>query len=197
MTEVRRPSQSSSGSTQPEAGNPAHAPNEAELRALYEAELSYVWQSLRRLGVREKDLDDLVHDVFITAFRRHGDYDPSRPIRPWLFGICYRLASDFRRRAYHTRELGVDAPEVPDDVPSADATLASEQDRQLLLRALEALDDGKRAVFVMHELNEHTMPEIAQTLGIPLNTAYSRLRLARAELATVVKRLIAQRGDDP
>ncbi|MGQ0506918.1 MAG: RNA polymerase sigma factor [Myxococcaceae bacterium] len=167
---------------------------EAEFRAVYEAELSYVWQSLRRLGVREKDLEDLAHDVFITAYRKWAAYDPARPLRPWLFGICYRLASDFRRRAHHTRELGVEAPEVADGVPGADDSLSAEEDRQLLLRALEALDEGKRAVFVMHELNGHTMPEIAETLTIPLNTAYSRLRLARGEVTRSVKALVQQRG---
>jgi RNA polymerase sigma-70 factor (ECF subfamily) len=195
VTDLRRPAQSNSGSKTSEAGGPAPASTDAEFRAVYEAEFSYVWQSLRRLGVREKDLEDLAHDVFITAFRRRADYDPTRPLRPWLFGICYRQASDFRRRAYHSRELGVDAPEISDGERGADDAIASEQDRQLLLRALESLDDGKRVVFVMHELNEHTMPEIAETLGIPLNSAYSRLRLARGELGTVVKRLLAQRGD--
>ncbi len=193
MTELRSPAQFPSGRSKPR--DPARLSTEAEFRATYEAEFSYVWQSLRRMGAKERDLEDLAHDVFVTAYRRRADYDPTRPIRPWLFGICYRLASDFRRRAYHSRELEVDAPEVSDGLPTPDDALATQQDRKLLLEALDSLDDAKRAVFVMHELNEHTMPEIAETLGIPLNTAYSRLRLARGEMGAVVKRLLAKRGD--
>src|SRR6266849_1516490 len=71
--------------------------------AIYGAEFPYVWHSLRRLGVQGRDLEDLTHDVFATAFRRRADYDPSRPMRPWLFGIAFRVASEFRRRAHTAR----------------------------------------------------------------------------------------------
>lgn len=170
----------------------AQAGTVADFQAIYAAELGYVWNTLRRCGVPDRHLEDLAHDVFVVVYRRLDDYDRSRPLRPWLFGIAFRVASDFRRKASHGREVPSDLPPPAD--PSDDPEdQASAQDRQrLLLRALDALDDDKRAVLVMHELDGHAMPEIAEALSVPLNTAYSRLRLARKELAAAVRRLSAR-----
>jgi RNA polymerase sigma-70 factor, ECF subfamily len=177
-------------------GPDAAPPTPAEFTSLYRAQIGYVWSSLRRLGVRDADLEDVAHDVLATAYRRWSDYDPTRPLRPWLFGIAYRVASDFRRRAHHLREVFEDEPtDIADDAEGMDVRLSGDQDRVLLQQAIDCIDEGRRAVFVMHELNGHTMPEIADALGIPLNTAYSRLRLARADLTAAVKRLRTQRGD--
>jgi RNA polymerase sigma-70 factor (ECF subfamily) len=155
---------------------------------VFEAEFSYVSHTLRRLGVREADLEDVAHDVFITVHRLLPQYDPMRPIRPWLFGVAFRVASDYRRLARHTREI----PEPPAGEPVdgallADEQLAAEQARRLVIEALGELDLDRRAVLVMHDIDGHAMPEIAQALSIPLNTAYSRLRLARVELKAAVQ----------
>jgi RNA polymerase sigma-70 factor (ECF subfamily) len=173
-------------------------PGVPDFRALYDSEFGYIWNSLRRLGVPEKDLEDLAHDTFMTAHRRLSTYDPARPIRPWLFGIAFRLASDFRRQARHQYELSSSEEEGNDDRPD-DARLPDElaeasQARRQVLEALETLDIDRRAVFVMYELDGHPVPEIASALGIPLNTAYSRLRLARQDFAASVRRLQAKRG---
>ena len=80
--------------------------------ARYEAEFDYVWNSLRRLGAQPKDLEDLVHDTFMTAYRRSDTYERSRPLKPWLFGIAYRVFSDFRKRVHHSREVFDDALDV-------------------------------------------------------------------------------------
>ena len=189
---MRSPQSTAGSVSSPDAGEPASA---KRFREIYEAEFSYVWHSLRRMGVRGGDLEDLAHDVFVTAYRRHPDYDPTRPIRPWLFGIAFRTVADFRRRAHHSREVLEDEPtDVADGALGADDRIAAQQDKKLLMDALDTLDDGKRAVFVMHELNGHSAPEIALALDLPLNTAYSRLRLARAEVSIAVKRLVLQRG---
>jgi RNA polymerase sigma-70 factor (ECF subfamily) len=163
-----------------------------EFRDLYEAEFGYVWSSLRRLGVLEKDIEDLAHDVFITAYRRLGAFDRGRPMRPWLFGICFRLASDFRRRAHHQHEVAEDGQDVADGGRLPDDEVAARQARDQVLRALESLDLDRRAVFVMHEIDGVAVPQIAEALEVPLNTAYSRLRLARQDFATAVRRLAAQ-----
>ncbi len=163
-------------------------------RAVFDAEAGYVWNSLRRLGVREHDLEDLSHEVFMAVHVRLGDYDPTRPLRPWLFGIAFRAASDYRRRAHHHREVIDSEIEHADRTPGADEQLATEQARRLLLDALDTLDMDRRAVVVMHDLDGCPVPEVAGVLGIPLNTAYSRLRLGREQLAAAAQRLRAKRG---
>lgn len=163
---------------------------------IFQTECSYVWNTLRRLGVHERDLEDVAHDVFVAVHRRLDTFDPTRPLKPWLFGIAFRVASDYRRLARHRRELMDDTFEAVDQTPAVDERIATEQARRLVLEALEALDLDKRAVFVMLELDGHAMPAIAVALGIPVNTAYSRLRLGRETFAAAVKRikLRADRG---
>ncbi len=175
---------------------PEPSPATVDFETLYRAEFTYVWHTLRRLGVRERDLEDLAHDVFVVVHRRLGDYDPSRPLKPWLFGIAFRVASGDRRRARYHAEVAGTVVDVAADVPGADDQLAARQDRQLVLDALEALDLDRRAVFVMHDIDGHAAPEIAAAVGVPLNTVYSRLRLAREKFAAAVRRLHA-RGRRP
>ena len=160
-------------------------------RAIYEAEFDYVWESLRRLGVRRSDLEDVAHDVFVTVYRKLGDYDSFRPIRPWLFGIAFRVASDYRRSSRVQREVFDSELETKDPAPIADEQLASTEAHRLVMAALETINLDQRAVFILHELDGQTIPEIASALRAPLNTIYSRLRLARKAFATAAARLSA------
>jgi RNA polymerase sigma-70 factor, ECF subfamily len=169
-------------------------PDPRAFRVLFEAEFSYVFHSLRRLGVREADQEDLTHDVFVIAYRRLPDFDTTRSLRPWLFGIAFRVASDYRRRARHLREVAdADEAEPVDQAPLADRQLAGEQTRQLVLDALDHLDLDRRAVLVMHDIDGYAIPKVAQALSIPLNTAYSRLRLAREQFKAAVQRIQLRR----
>lgn len=172
---------------------PAHACDRPTLRAVFEAEFSYVFASLRRLGVRDADLEDVTHDVFLVVHDKLGDFDPTRPLRAWLFGIAFRVASDYRRRAHHRREVHDGEREPVDPSPPVEGRIADAERRHLLIEALEALDVDKRAVLVMHDIDGHTAPIIAAELGIPLNTVYSRLRLARGEVRAALAHL---RGDE-
>jgi RNA polymerase sigma-70 factor, ECF subfamily len=164
-----------------------------DFRALFDAHAGYVWNSLRRLGVAEDDIEDLLHDVFLHVHRSLQEYDRSRPIRPWLFGFAFRLASQHRRLARHRREVRGDA-EAVDMSPTADEALTQQEDRMLVSEALSEIDLERRAVFVMFEVDEVPMDEIARVLDVPVNTGYSRLRRAREEFAAAVKRLRARRG---
>jgi RNA polymerase sigma-70 factor (ECF subfamily) len=159
---------------------------------LYERECTYVWATLRRLGVRESDIEDVAHDLFLAVYRRLSELDPTRPVRPWLFGFCYRFASDHRKRAHIRREVAVESLEHSAHPGTSDAIEA----RALVLRALDTLDLDRRAVIVAHDIDGWTIPEVAASLGIPLNTAYSRLRLARADFEAAVRRFetIGRRG---
>jgi RNA polymerase sigma-70 factor, ECF subfamily len=156
--------------------------------SMYRSEFPYVWKTLRRLGVPPQDLEDLVHDLFVVVHRHLADYDPTRPVRPWLFGIAVRIVADFRRSARNVREVLRDAIDPVDAAPTPHDRLEGKEARTLLLKALDTLDLDRRAVFVMHELDEIPIPEIATVLAIPVNTAYSRLRLARAEMASTIER---------
>ncbi len=160
-----------------------------DFRAVYESEFRYVWNTLRRLGTRDRDLEDLCHEVFIVFYRTLDEYDAARPLKPWLFGISFRVCSDYRRRAGYRFEVPVDAHDPACQRPHADEQLVSEERRKLVLRALEALEIDRRAVFIMHDLDGHSMPEIAQVIDAPINTLYSRLRLARVQFQEVVRRL--------
>ena len=160
-------------------------------RSVYAAELAYVLASLRRLGVPAAELEDIAHDVFVVAHRRWADYDRSRPVRPWLFGIALRTAGRARERRWRHNEQPTGSAALERASPPVPAVEHDERD--LLLRALDALDEQQRAVFIMHDLDERSAPDIASALGVPLNTVYSRLRLAREKLTSAVRRLQGER----
>jgi len=163
-------------------------------RTLFEEHFAYVWSVLRRLGVGNDDVEDLAHEVFLNVYRHFADYDPGRPVKPWLFGFAFRVASDDRRRARRRREVvGTDVV-VSDPAAAADDALVRAEERSLLMRALDQIALDRRAVLVLHEWDGCTIPEVARALGIPLNTAYTRLRLARADLAAAMKRLTVRRS---
>jgi RNA polymerase sigma-70 factor (ECF subfamily) len=163
------------------------APTFAEI---YAQELDHVWRTLRRFGVEARHLEDVAQEVFLIVHRRLADYDPTRPIRPWISGIAYKVAADHRGRAVVRKEAVTgEALDRPDERPVADELIERAERRSLVQRALDELDPNKRAVFVMHDLDGDAVPEIAAALGIPLNTAYSRLRLARAQMVATLRQL--------
>jgi RNA polymerase sigma-70 factor (ECF subfamily) len=166
---------------------------QASFPAIFERELDYVWASLRRLGVADRDLEDVAQEVFVQVHRRLSQYDRSRPLRPWLFAFAFRCASDWRRLARHRVEVLGLAVEAAEPAARADEALERRQDRDLVLRALEEIEIDRRAVFILHELDECPMKEIAVSLGIALFTGYSRLRVAREEFASAVRALAARR----
>lgn len=153
--------------------------------SVYRAEFKPVWRVLARLGIPPGSVEDLVHDVFLTAHRKWNDYDPARPARPWLFGIAYRLASDHRALKRHHHEVSDDDAAAEVAAPTA-LSMDHRDAIKVLDVALVRMSDDARAVFVMHELEERTVPEIAELMGTPVPTAYTRLRSARQIFAAVV-----------
>jgi RNA polymerase sigma-70 factor (ECF subfamily) len=151
----------------------------AFFRKVFDAEYDYVFHSLRRLGVHERDLEDLTHDVFVAVYQNLERYDRTRPIRPWLFAFAFRLASDYRRLARHKTHLGIVDEVVPASGPTAEDEASRREASRMVADILDAMPTEQRAVFVLYEIDETPMKEIAESLDIPLNTAYSRLRLAR------------------
>ena len=147
----------------------------ADFRALFRAELGYVCRALRRLGVREADLPDVAQELFVAVHARAAELGPARPVRPWLFSFAVRFAANYRRLS----RVRADAGELPENV--AEPGDIHGEARDLVLRALARLDFDRRTVVVMHDLEGFAAPEIAATLGVPLNTVYSRIRLARED----------------
>lgn len=162
-----------------------------QLEAVYRAEFGAVWRLVSRLGVPSGNVEDLVHDVFLTAHRKWSEFDPSRPARPWLFGIAYRLASDHRALKRHQHEVSDDLAAAQVPAPSA-ASLEQRDATRVLNSALAMMSDDARAVFVMHELEERPVPEIAALMGTPVPTAYTRLRTARQTFAAAVSQAEAR-----
>jgi RNA polymerase sigma-70 factor (ECF subfamily) len=168
------------------------AASRERFQALFSAEFAWVWTTLRRLGVRPADLEDVTHDVFLAVYRKLDAYDPARPLRPWLFAFAYRAASDYRRLARHREEPSEDVPELEASSARSDEMLEQKQETALVHAALARIDLDRRAVLVAHEIDGTPMKDIAAALGIPLNTAYSRLRIAREELTAAVLRINAR-----
>ena len=136
----------------------------------------------------------MAHDLFMEVHRKLDRYDPSRPPRPWLFAFAVRFAADYRKQARVRRE-GLDSvPERPDPSPGADALVEDREACAIVTEALAAVEHDRRAVFILFELDEVPMAEIAASLGLPVNTAYSRLRLAREEFAAAARRIQRRRG---
>ncbi len=181
----------------PDPRSPTAVEADRELfRRLYQSELDPVRNFLRRLGAPKAHLEDLVHDAFITAYQRFACYDRTRAARPWLFAIALRRYWSFNQRAGLHREVHEEATWVHASGPSPLEIVAGQEERALLMRALDTLDLEKRAVFVMHEIDGLAAPQIAESLELPLNTVYSRLRRAR-ELVERAVRMLCGEGGSP
>ncbi|HVH45171.1 MAG TPA: RNA polymerase sigma factor [Labilithrix sp.] len=159
-------------------------------RQVFETEYDYVWASLRRLGTPERDREDLVHEVFVRVHKNLESYDRARPIRPWLFAFVFRVASEHRRLR---RNMWEEPRADLDREVSVEEATAGES-RDLVHRALDALSETTRPVFVMYELDGFTMKEIAEVLEVPLDTAYSRLRLGRTAFVARIRELETEGG---
>lgn len=176
--------------TEPPPAGQSRSVAEADLdrfRSLYERELPFVLGYLRRLGVREADLPDVTHDVFVAVIRGFDRYDASRPFRAWLAGVAYRIAANHRRRGAHREaEPLEEAGDVADVDPGPVERLERSEIARRVLEALDGLREERRDVVVLHDLQGLSMPEIAELVDAPLNTLYSRLRLGRRDLAVAL-----------
>lgn len=156
----------------------------------FQRELDYVHRTLRRLGTPPSEVDDLAQEVFLALHGCWLQYDASRPLRPYLFGIAFRIAAAHHRK--RKREVTFEIVEVSDAGPGPDDALASKQARVLVLAALERIPLPRRAVLVMHDIDDVPVDVVASALAIPKFTVYSRLRKARRELEAAVRRLASE-----
>ncbi len=144
-------------------------------RELYDAQFSFVWRSLRRLGVLETDLGDASQEVFLVVHRKLAEFEGRSKITTWIFGICLRIAADRRRSAARDRRH-----QSPEEHVIADNSFSRSRDAAHLVgELLGRLPYEQRVVFVMFELEGFSGDEIAELLAVPVGTVRSRLRLAR------------------
>ena len=149
------------------------------MRTIFDEHARYVIRTLRHLGVAESDVDDVAQEVFVTVHRKLAEFEGRSKLRTWLYAICLRIASDHRRRAYVVRERATDSPPVDTGERTGQEPDTNLESRRFVQELLAELDEDKRAVLVLYEIEGLTMREVAEVVGCPLQTAYSRLHAAR------------------
>lgn len=170
---------------------------------IYASHFAFVFRTARRLGVPDAALDDAVQDVFLVVHRRRDELRWSSSIETLLFGITLRVAKDHRRATQrrHAHLPEVARPDALDEVRDGDQTglpddhLERRQAREILHAVLDQLDDDKRAMLISVELEQMTVPEVAQAMGVKLNTAYTKLRAARQDFDKALARYRASTAE--
>lgn len=173
-----------------EAPERVTVPDPATFEQVYADHFPFVWRCLRALGVRAAALDDAAQDVFVIVHRQLPLFEGRSTLRTWLFGITRNVASNHRRT--HARKGDKECAEE-DFAANGPGPHDVAQDRQaaaFIQSFLRGLDERKRELFILCLLEELSVPDAAEALGIPLNTAYTRLRRVRAEF----RRALAERG---
>jgi RNA polymerase sigma-70 factor, ECF subfamily len=164
---------------------PAEAANQTaampSLAEIFEQHTPFLWRALINLGVPAAEAQDQCQEIMITVHRRLASFDGAS-LRGWLYGICVRVASDYRRSARVRREILTDT--LPEAADSADLGEALDRERSArrMMTALESLDEPKRAAFVLFEIEELTLAEVSEAVGAPLQTVYSRIKAAREQM---------------
>ena len=155
---------------------------------LYTAHAPRLRRQLAGLGVRACDVDDALQDTFVVVTRRLPSFEGRSSIECWLFGICLRVASDWRQKACVRRETAFSVDDEPVHESDVAEVIALQQAKRTLRTAVEALDDDKRVIFVSHELEERPMAAVAGELGVNVQTAYARLYAARRRVGRFIAR---------
>jgi len=185
-----RPAPARAGGRPP---NPVAGP--PSFHSVYAEYFRFVWRSLRRLGVPRTALDDAVQEVFLIVHRRLPDFEGRSSVKSWLFGIALNVHQHATRRVARHHPDDLPAPETvaatTPPVMTPQEELLRAEAVETLYRVLDELSPERRSTFVMAELEQLSAPAIAELTGIPLNTVYSRLRLARRDFEAALRRVRA------
>ncbi len=169
----------------PAIAAPLDAPKVAiSFEEVYAAHVGFVWRVLRALGVPPGQIEDAAQDVFVVVHRRLREFEGRSSITTWLFAITRKVAASHRRKGARP---AFEADPVAYADPFADAARA--EAAKTIAAILDRLDDDRRIVFALVELEQIAVAEVARMLDLNVNTAYSRLRLARADFAAAAKKL--------
>lgn len=168
-----------------------------ERSAFVRAHVEFVWRALRRFGVPEADAPDATQQVFIVATAELGRIEKGRE-RSFLFGTALRVAAKVRRlRARKPLDGTTDPDAQVADLPSTEELVDQRRARAIVDEILERMASDLRAVFVLYELEQMTMAEVADLLSLPPGTVASRLRRAREFFERQVERRTTNRGGTP
>jgi RNA polymerase sigma-70 factor (ECF subfamily) len=168
---------------------PAREQARVTFETVYAEYFAFVWRNLRRLGVAEASLRDAAQDVFLVVHRRLPEFAGHGTLEAWLYSIVRRVAADERRRR---RRKGLTEPAEADRVadrrePGPEDLAARGEALRLLLSLLDELEDDKREVLVLVDLEGLSVPEAARALDTNVNTVYSRLRSARQQMLSLLE----------
>jgi RNA polymerase sigma-70 factor, ECF subfamily len=166
---------------------PANEVSVPSVTEIFREHGAFVWRLLRRLGVPSADLDDLTQEVFLIVHRSLPSYEEQGRLKGWLYRICVRTANQHRRKRLPSVSLDVD-PLIHGVEANPEEAVQQSQARATFERLLSLLDEDRRTVFVLYEVEELPMAEVAKAIGCPLQTAYSRLHAARSLLADAMRR---------
>ena len=153
---------------------------------VYARHVAFVWRVVRALGVAEASLEGAVQDVFVVVHRRLGEFEGRAAMTTWLFAIARRVALAYRRRGGRTEVLD-DLADEPVATTDTFADVTRGEAAAIVAAILDGMTDDQRIVFALVELEQLSVPEVARLLDIKLNTAYSRLRLARHAFQTAAR----------
>jgi RNA polymerase sigma-70 factor (ECF subfamily) len=159
---------------------------------VFDRELNYIFGTLRRLGAPRSDVDDLIQDVFVALYTNWQTIDTSRPIRPWLFGVAFRVVRT--RRRMRAREIPIENLDSIDEADGAEGQLQGFEATVLLKAALERVPSERRSVVVMHDLDGIEIIDIARQLSMTKFGVYARLYKGRKELASALRQMWKGRG---
>jgi RNA polymerase sigma-70 factor (ECF subfamily) len=157
-----------------------------------------VWRMVRRMGVIDSAVDDVVQEVYVTVYRKLGQFEGRCAIKTWVLGILTRVVNNYRRvrrrkGAGHALSSVVGDPDLIADLNLDPHEQVSRAEAgRIVHRLLDELDDDKASVFALAELEGMSVPEIAEALGTNVNTTYARLRAARRDFERGLRRLQAQ-----
>ncbi|HET9957894.1 MAG TPA: sigma-70 family RNA polymerase sigma factor [Polyangiaceae bacterium] len=159
---------------------------------VYARFFDFVWAATRRMGIDPESIDDVVQEIFIVIHQRLHTLERPEAIRSWVYGITRRTVSTYHRTVRNKKAgadtLGLSVEMLETQVPSPLDLIEQNAQVQLLQSLLRELSPTKREVFVLAEIEELSVPEIAEALEIPLNTAYSRLRASRQDFEAALAR---------
>jgi RNA polymerase sigma-70 factor (ECF subfamily) len=156
---------------------------------VYDAHFEFVWRTVRRLGVEERHVEDMVQEVFIVVHRRLAEFEGRASLKTWLFGITRRVVQGYRRGRARKPVDALGDKEIADPrARNAETQLDVVEATRLLHSLLEQLDDEKREVFVLSELEELSGPAVAEALELNLKTAYARIHAARRAFERALQR---------
>lgn len=171
----------------------ADVPAERRFATLLDEYYDFVWRSVRRLGVATADAEDAALRVFEVASRKLDAIRPGSE-RAFLFQAALRMAADYRRASRRRRDSDftglTEVAEAADPSPWSDELLEMRRAREQLDLILDTMPLEQRTVFVLHELEQTAMSEIASITGVPAGTVASRLRRARELFREGIDRLL-------